>query len=316
MSRIACALSLIGCMVWLASTYAIEPDGQEKVIVQEAPAKAAVKIMAVPVQPAKMAVKEKAAAVRQVAPPMAIFAQQGGDANFLMPQFVRIQKTELHFMRMVCQPSRQQFEKIAADSLPALKAAAQKFAGANPNAMGGVMIVQAGIGRNNEDQSDPQKLVAEVVAKSVRKVLSAEQANRYDKELAERMEDSKHGDVLASVVKMDKLLQLTADQRDEFVKLLDAKWKYSANRLQLLNMGDQWFPAMPNEEINQVLSELQKQVWSGLQNRNVNFAFGVAMDNQQQPDIEEVWDEPAQKSAPKGAEPADKANGTKNKERP
>src|SRR5207249_727047 len=103
-----------------------------------------------------------------------------------------------------------------------------------------------------------------------RKVLTFELANRYDKELAERMESSKHMVVLAFVAKMDKLLHLNADQRDKLVKLLNAKWKYSANRAQLLNIGSQYFPVMPDTQINAILSEPQKHVWSGIQRGNIS----------------------------------------------
>ena len=50
------------------------------------------------------------------------FEQQFG------PQFRLLYKMELRFMRTVCQPTKQQYEKIAADGEPALKATMAKFA--------------------------------------------------------------------------------------------------------------------------------------------------------------------------------------------
>ena len=44
------------------------------------------------------------------------------------PQLRQLHKAELHFMRIVCQPTREQFGKIAADGEPAIKAAMKKFA--------------------------------------------------------------------------------------------------------------------------------------------------------------------------------------------
>src|SRR5437764_572502 len=44
------------------------------------------------------------------------FEQQWG------PQFRLLYRSELHFLRVVCQPARQQYERIAADGEAALKA--------------------------------------------------------------------------------------------------------------------------------------------------------------------------------------------------
>src|SRR5262249_27424974 len=44
------------------------------------------------------------------------------------PHLQRLYKAELYWMRRVCQPSREQYEKIAADTAPAFKATSRKFA--------------------------------------------------------------------------------------------------------------------------------------------------------------------------------------------
>ena len=162
-------------MVWLTSIAAVEPAGQEKVIAQEPPAKAVkqeeqgkagkekaaagekkavqakpvLAIPALPLMPAQRVRQGLAAPARRVAVPVPVgLVPPQANGDFLLqqflPQFQRTQKAELHFMRMVCQPTRQQFEKIAADSAPALKEAAEKYGRANPNARNGIMMVQAG----------------------------------------------------------------------------------------------------------------------------------------------------------------------------
>jgi hypothetical protein len=350
MSRIPIALSLGGCMIWLTSTSAIGPPGQEKVIVQEAPAKAVklddkaktekekapagadkkaikakgvkaappIQIRAIPLLPAQNAKQGMVAPARRVVAP-AVFLPPQANGDFLLqqllPQFQRIHKAELHFMRMVCQPTKQQFEKIAAEGEPALKEAVQKYGRWNPNGGNVVMVQAIRAGQESEADSDQDLLVANVVAKSVHKVLSAELAERYDKELNERWEANKHAVATGFVVKMDKLLHLTAEQREQLTKLLDAKWKYSVTRVRLLTLGDQYFPTMPDTEIDQILTEPQRRVWAGIQHKGtVN--FGISLQNQMQPDIEEVWDAPGQKPAPKGASPTNKTKATDKKERP
>src|SRR5262249_21833841 len=77
------------------------------------------------------------------------FEQQWG------PQFRQLHKTELHFMRVVCQPTRQQFDRIAVDSEPAMKATMRKLA--------------QGMQRGRFiDDFDPRTPITDAVAKSVR----------------------------------------------------------------------------------------------------------------------------------------------------
>lgn len=339
MIRIAIALSLAGCLFGWTALASVEPGLQEKVGVQEPPAKE------VKQEVQKKSVKEplpnggdkkdgevKGAVLIKVAPPMVKQAKPVAgvkvaapaafavpvqwDANFafqqVLPQVKGIHKAELHFMRMVCQPTREQFEKVAADSEPALRASAEKLAALNQN---GMMIVRAGRGvPEGDDQLDLPRQIADAVSKSVRKVLSVEQANRYDKELAERLEASNRVVVRGFVIKMDRLLRLSSEQREAITKLLNSKWKYSASRARMLTLGgDQYFPSMPDSEINQILTEAQKQVWSRVLNKG-NISFGVAIEAPVQVDFEEIWDEPAQKTVPPSKGPDGKRGGSEKKE--
>jgi hypothetical protein len=341
MNRFAYALALMACMVWLTATGAFEPAGQEKV--QDVPARdvkqgdkaktdktngqavgdkktdavKAVKVAAdgkaAPAR-AQQAKAAKAVPARRVAAPAPM--APAFDANVAMlqflPQFKQLHKAEMHFMRLVCQPTRQQFELIAADSEPALKELAQKFGQRNQN--GFVIINAALVGQADDEQNDAHRLVADVVAKSVRKILAAELANRFDEEIAARMESSKQTVVLGYVAKMDKLLHLNAQQREKLIKLLNANWKYSNNRAQILNMGGEYFPVMPDADINPILNESQKRLWTGVQRGNIS--FGVNLNNEQEEDFQEVWDEPGQKPAPEKVKTTDKTGGTDKKGRP
>ena len=55
-------------------------------------------------------------------PELQQFEQQFG------AQFRQLHRTELHFMRLVCQPTKQQYEKIAADGETTLQATIKQFA--------------------------------------------------------------------------------------------------------------------------------------------------------------------------------------------
>ena len=75
------------------------------------------------------------------------------DQQFAGP-FRQLYKIELHFMRIVCQPTKKQFEKIALDGEPTLKATIRKFA----------KIMNRPI---DNQQSDPRTLIANALAESV-----------------------------------------------------------------------------------------------------------------------------------------------------
>src|SRR5262249_12301222 len=93
------------------------------------------------------------------------------------PQFRTLYRTELHFVRVVCQPTKQQYERIAAEGEGAVKATIKAFA-----------LNMRGMQRGGPsgEESDPRKPIADALAKSVRKTLTPEQAARYEKELEQR----------------------------------------------------------------------------------------------------------------------------------
>jgi hypothetical protein len=320
MHRTAFALALVGCMVWLTASGAVDSAAQEKVpptkdvkedkskdAKKEAKPIAEKKVVegrfAVPAMRLAPAQKVEKAAVRKAvkAAPAAPAMNANVIAQQFLPHFQKTFKAELHFMRMVCECNRQQYEKVAADAEPKLKDMAEKFAQRNQN---GFLIVNAGMaGQESDDQNDVQLQISQALVKSTRKHLPTELADRYEKEINERLEASKQAVVLAYVAKMDKLLHLTAEQRDRLTKLLDKKWKYSANRARLLTMGGPYFPMMPDSDINEILSAPQKRVWTGIQRGNIS--FGVSLDQDNEPEIQEKWDEPAKKPAAGDAKASD-----------
>lgn len=214
-------------------------------------------------------------------PQVQAFKQQFGT------QFRQLYKSELHFMRVVCQPTKQQFEKIAADGEPALDATIKKFAALWHRPVA-------------NEQSDPRTLVVEALAKSVQAILSPQQAARYKQELDLRAAARKRVTALNLVTKIDHLLVLTPEQRVKLGDILQKNWNDSWNQDQWLTIGNRYFPSMPDDKILPVLSETQKKVWSDTSKGNIHFGFypsflhGIELD-------EEVWD--AEK-APKDRERA------------
>jgi hypothetical protein len=291
MTRLICAATLAGLIVSSSLLAGVEPAGQEKLD----PAKGN--------QPAAQGIKvqqaDKAAAGMQ--PQRKWVAGNGklvvADEQLRHSQiFQSLHKYELHFMRLVCQPSREQFERIAADSEPAVREVLEKSAPVlGPDLRIVANVGMERVGRDMKELPDIPRQVAAALAKSVRKVLSAKQADQYDLELARRLEESHRTQVQGFVVKMDDLLHLSNQQREALEKLLLEAWGYSSGRSTFLANDIQNYPPMPDPQINQILTEPQRHVWAGVRKGivRVRAKLEVAVDA----DFEEVWDEPAAKAA-------------------
>ncbi|HEV8063020.1 MAG TPA: hypothetical protein VGP68_24280 [Gemmataceae bacterium] len=246
MRRIACLLSLAACFVWLGSSGFVDSESRAFAQVKEAKDKA------------------KAVPVLKVAPadPDDFIVQQFG------PQFRQMYNSELHFMRLICQPTKQQYDKIVADNEPELKATIKKLAPRLQRMQQGMMDGQP---------TDPRKQFVEAITKSVQKTFAPEVAARYQKELDLRAAATKRAVVLSFVAQIDKILALTPDQRAKLGKILEQKWKDPSAWRQYLQYDGQYFPAMPDIEINKILTEAQKSVWAGISKGNVNFGFDMGI---------------------------------------
>jgi hypothetical protein len=191
------------------------------------------------------------------------------------PQFRQMLRGELHFLRLTTNLTRPQFEKIAADSDPLVKAAIRKYALAM---------------RQGGEQSDPQSPLIEAIAKSVAADLSPEQSARYRKELDARTAARKQLAVLNLVAMTDKLLFLSSEQREKLSEILTNNWDDSWNQIQLYMYYGQYFPRMPDNKINPILTELQRKVWSGVQKNQVRFGVNLGLARGDAVD-EAIWDD-------------------------
>jgi hypothetical protein len=191
----------------------------------------------------------------------------------------------MHFMRLVCQPTKEQFERIAAEAETTHKATMRAPA---------MRFMATGV-------SVLRKPITDALLKSVRKVLSPEQAERYHKELELRNQALKRSVALNLVAKVDKFLILSPQQRRKLSKILQDHWQESWSELQMLMYGSQYFPQMPDAEISRILTDVQKEVWRGLTKAIVHFGFDL---NRLNTDLgDEVWDE-GRPPSPADADPA------------
>lgn len=258
---------------WLACATALTTfgvvDGQEKPVPPPAPKPAP-----------KVAVRQVPLKVAAVAADDAMVAQW---EQHFGPQFRQVFRSEMHFMRLVCEPTKAQYEAIAANNEAMIKSAIRKYC--------------EGMRGGQGNQSDPRAAFTAGIAKAVRATLAADRANRYDKELELRTAARKRTAVVNLVATIDKLLILSADQRESLAEVLTANWDETWGQTQMLMYGAQYLPQMPDAKITPLLSPPQVKIWQGIAKTNVRFGGVAFMQGMEVED--EVWDE---KPAPKAVE--------------
>jgi hypothetical protein len=224
-------------------------------------------------------------AARAVRAPAAVAAAPAAQLqqfeNQYGPRFRQVYKSELHLMRIVCQPTREQFDKISAGGEADLKAAIKKC--------GNIWVEQRQKGmRQDQEQPEARQLVGDAVARSVKSVLSAEQTRRYQQELDRRAAARRRVVLTSLVAAIDRRLVLAADQRAQLTDILEKNWRATWSQTQMLVQDGDFLPALPDDKIVPILSEKQKSVWREMQKGN--FYLGFDLDTFQGFDMaDEVW---------------------------
>ncbi len=223
--------------------------------------------------------------------------------NQFAPLFRQMYRSELHFMRLACQPTKSQFEKISAESEAAMKEANKDYAR---------RLYNYKVARKRSQgfaASDPQASIAKNLAKSVRETLSVEQAARYQKELDLRTESQKRAVVLNLVAKIDEVLFLSTEQRTKLGAILESHWSDSMNQPDILKTENMYFPPMPDAEILPLLTEAQATVWRQIPKGNIFQGFGIGIMRGIELG-EEIWDEDRPPAIPPAGKTAVKLQGT------
>jgi hypothetical protein len=221
----------------------------------------------------------RAAPARVIAGPVGLpniaqqFNQQYG------PRFRQMYRSELHLMRMACQPSREQFDKISAAGEAELKEVVQTCSEYWRRQRQGGRVP-------GENGPEVRKLIAAGIAKSVKSILSPEQAARYQEELDGREAARRHVVLAKIVASVDRRLILTADQRAKLAAVLEKNWRPWWGHL-FLRFGDV-VPQLADEQVLPILNEAQKVVWQ--KTTKMHAWMGFELDYYQLLEIgDEVW---------------------------
>jgi hypothetical protein len=196
--------------------------------------------------------------------------------------FDQVVKTELHFIRLVCQLTREQYDAMASDGKLIRTKTINKFA-----------LLQQGMNRGIQSSSDhdTRKPIADGLLESAKRHLKPDQVAKYESELAERNNAKKEVSVLTTAAKVDRKLVLNTEQRAQVSKILSENWNEPWGSTQMMMYGGDHFPNVPDRELTPILTATQKKVWRTVTQQNqVFFGFNIGM-NQGIAIADEQWDD-------------------------
>ncbi|AGA27738.1 hypothetical protein [Singulisphaera acidiphila] len=247
----------------------------------------------------------------QLAAPVIIFNKDlniGGDLNGVVLQWTRqfrpILQVEYLFMRVICDPSKEERLSIACAGLKALDEAAKTYTDWQKNhnmVVGGKLVERPAT-------PDTRKFIQDALAVAVKAKLSPSQYERYRVELDARSAEQKRAAILSLIVRLDLSLVLSAEQREQIRGSLSSHWDEAWTQgLQSLNLENQYIPMIPDPLVVKYLNANQTTIWTGLQKVTINasgLGFGLNIQGADQPLDDEFSDEVA--AAKKDPEPEPK----------
>ncbi len=203
-------------------------------------------------------------------------------------QLRQLYRSELHFLRAITQPAKQQYERLLAEN-PAEPAMVKKMA---------AIISDRRLQRGRDidgspravDIEDLRKVVTDQLAKSLRPTLSAEQAERYRLELEERAKARKQTALLSLLARLDKVLLLSAEQRTQVGEVLKKNWDDSWAHTQWFRFEGRQFPLLPSDKLLPILTANQRVVWQGVPQGNIHWGInlgalrGIDIEDEEWPD--------------------------------
>ncbi len=189
-----------------------------------------------------------------------------------LPRFKPLLKTELSFLRRVCQPDQEQLRQVVSDAQSRLPVVVRRYAAAQNQ-------FRQGRARNTSSAPpQPRNLIQQELTAIVKARLRPEQAARYEEERALQAASRKRAVVLNLVARLDEDLTLSAQQRDKLVELLTANyqdgWEQTL-RFLVHNIDLDFNPQIPANVVLPVLNETQKTLWQQVPRSGTVFIDGL-----------------------------------------
>jgi hypothetical protein len=177
--------------------------------------------------------------------------------DMFTPRLRPFVRAELHFIRLVCDPTTEQRRALTRDAEIVLQDVVKQMAG-----------LQATLqqqGWNGEPFLDHEKLIRDGMAKSVNAHLSPEQRAGYAAEAAQRDAVRRAAVIETLVFNLERELVLSTDQRCKLIENLTTNWDnaWCVCLYQPNFQNGTSFP-LPNPCVVPVLSKGQVEIWQGL----------------------------------------------------
>ncbi len=227
---------------------------------------------------ARAAARKKAAEMAEEAAQAAIKLQQANLVNQFHPQYERLFKVELAFVKRICKLSDEQQKQLSELAGPALI----NIAGGNvAGDAAKLRVVQQQVAvRRRGIPANPRKNVQKAIANLLEEHFSENFAATYQNEIDARNESHKRASALFLVGFLDERLVLTEEQRTKLTDVLMRTWQDDWFRaIRYMRSNNHYFPTVPDRSVSKHLTPRQKLIWRGIQKvnfgRNHNEGFDV-----------------------------------------
>lgn len=154
----------------------------------------------------------------------------------------QLKQTELHFIRTLCQPTQEQFQKLSKDADAAI------------DQIAGVLAAK-------HKGKDPRDLIGFLMHRSVVTHLPPEQGAPYGDEIVARQGVRRRAAIAGILTRLDRQLFLTEGQWRSIAKVLEENWLEAWACPKALLYGHQVMPQLPAHEILLVLNDVQRHAW-------------------------------------------------------
>lgn len=182
--------------------------------------------------------------------------------NQFLSRFRPLLKAELSFVKRVCRPDRQQRNAITRASERCLRVAVRKYAMGQNQLRHGRRAVQHIL-------LDPNRLIQKELSTLMREKLDGHQVKRYEQELAKRVASQKRAAVLGLVAKLDEVLVLSVEQRQDMIESLSENWQDQWDQWrQIIIRNSEHMPEVSDKDVVPLLNKTQRDVWHGTQKLN------------------------------------------------
>lgn len=197
-------------------------------------------------------------------------------------------RMEMHFVRVVCQPTKREYDQILADGRIALDDLALEIVAATF----GFHLIGRVDGRVDHPPLHSRDYLGKHLLSSVSNRLSKEKADAYRQRIQQRADARKRAILHCMVAQLDERAAFSEQQRQQVFEALAKNWRPIWDEPRLVMYGDLYMPELPISALAPILSVDQMIAFRELNNSRRKVSFGFVPGRL--PDVElpeEKWED-------------------------